>query len=73
MKWAPGTTHGHLLEYVRKTNSTHDQSIRLTIDSVLAGASKAATDPTVALTTAPNEIGQVLNNLRLNHSESKQY
>lgn len=45
MKWAPGSTHGHLLEYVRKTNSTSDRSIHLTIDSVLASASKPSTDP----------------------------
>ncbi|CAD5216891.1 unnamed protein product [Bursaphelenchus okinawaensis] len=35
MKWAPGTTHGHLLEYVRRTNSTNNRSLRLTIDAVL--------------------------------------
>lgn len=34
MKWAPGTTHGHLLEYVRK-NSSNSRSLRLIIDAVL--------------------------------------
>uniref|UniRef100_A0A914Y3R6 1-phosphatidylinositol 4-kinase n=1 Tax=Panagrolaimus superbus TaxID=310955 RepID=A0A914Y3R6_9BILA len=35
MKWAPGTTHSHLLEYVRYTNSVNDNSLRLTISAVL--------------------------------------
>lgn len=35
MKWAPGTTHSHLLEYVRLTNSVNDNSLRLTISAVL--------------------------------------
>ena len=35
MRWAPGSTHGHLLEYVRRTDTANDRSLRLTIDSVL--------------------------------------
>lgn len=35
MRWAPGSTHGHLLEYVRLTDTANDRSLRLTIDAVL--------------------------------------
>jgi hypothetical protein len=43
MKWAPGSTHGHLLEYVRRTNSAQDRSIRLTIDAVLNNQNSSTT------------------------------
>uniref|UniRef100_A0A914DAH7 PI4-kinase N-terminal domain-containing protein n=1 Tax=Acrobeloides nanus TaxID=290746 RepID=A0A914DAH7_9BILA len=35
MRWAPATTNNHLLEYIRKTDSLNDQSLRLTINAVL--------------------------------------
>uniref|UniRef100_A0AC34RIU1 1-phosphatidylinositol 4-kinase n=1 Tax=Panagrolaimus sp. JU765 TaxID=591449 RepID=A0AC34RIU1_9BILA len=41
MKWAPGTTHSHLLEYVRRTNSVNDNSLRLTISAVLDNSNRS--------------------------------
>ena len=41
MKWAPGTTHSHLLEYVRQTNSANDNSLKLTISAVLNNSNRA--------------------------------
>lgn len=40
MKWAAGTTHSHLLEYVRLTNSANDDSLRLTINAVLNNSNR---------------------------------
>ncbi|MFH4977100.1 hypothetical protein AB6A40_003809 [Gnathostoma spinigerum] len=35
IKWAPGSTHSHLLEYVSNANSVIDGSLKLTIEAVL--------------------------------------
>jgi hypothetical protein len=57
MRWAPGSTHGHLLEYVRRTNSAQDRSIRLTIDAVLnnKGAAVTPVDQINTLTAGVND------------------
>ncbi|KAL7069800.1 hypothetical protein ACQ4LE_011065 [Meloidogyne hapla] len=36
VKWAPGLTNSHLLEFIRTTDSITDKSLRLTINTVLA-------------------------------------
>uniref|UniRef100_A0A7E4V1C1 1-phosphatidylinositol 4-kinase n=1 Tax=Panagrellus redivivus TaxID=6233 RepID=A0A7E4V1C1_PANRE len=41
MRWAPGTTHSHLLEYVRLTNSSNDNALRLTIEAVLNNSNRS--------------------------------
>ncbi|KAI1713438.1 phosphatidylinositol 3- and 4-kinase domain-containing protein [Ditylenchus destructor] len=40
MKWAPGLTNSYLLEYIRRTDSINDRSLRLTIGTVLNCAEK---------------------------------
>lgn len=57
MRWAPDSTHGHLLEYVRRTNSAQDRSIRLTIDAVLNNTGTAVTfaDPINTLTPGASD------------------
>nr|CAD2200678.1 unnamed protein product [Meloidogyne enterolobii] len=36
VKWAPGLTNSHLLEFIRSADSITDKSLRLTINTVLA-------------------------------------
>lgn len=36
VKWAPGLTSSYLLEYIRRTGSANDKSLRLTISTVLS-------------------------------------
>uniref|UniRef100_A0A915D0F7 1-phosphatidylinositol 4-kinase n=1 Tax=Ditylenchus dipsaci TaxID=166011 RepID=A0A915D0F7_9BILA len=36
VKWAPGFTNSYLLEYIRRTDSVNDRSLRLTIATVLS-------------------------------------
>ena len=36
VKWAPGLTNSHLLEFIRSIDSIADNSLRLTINTVLS-------------------------------------
>uniref|UniRef100_A0A914GZZ0 1-phosphatidylinositol 4-kinase n=1 Tax=Globodera rostochiensis TaxID=31243 RepID=A0A914GZZ0_GLORO len=36
VKWAPGLTNSHLLEFIRSTDSASDKSLRVTINAVLS-------------------------------------
>jgi hypothetical protein len=40
VKWAPGLTNSHLLEFIRTTDSIGDNSLRLTINTVLSCTEK---------------------------------
>lgn len=40
VKWAPGLTNSHLLEFIRSTDSIADNSLRLTINTVLSCTEK---------------------------------
>ena len=51
MKWAPGTTHSHLLEYVRLTNSANDNSLKLTISAVINRSNNRTDDLLLAENT----------------------
>ncbi|KAI6240099.1 1-phosphatidylinositol 4-kinase [Aphelenchoides fujianensis] len=62
MKWAPGSTHGHLLEYVRRTDSANDRSLRLTIDAVL-NSQTASGD-------VSNQLAPVLSETSITSTES---
>ncbi|KAI6188459.1 1-phosphatidylinositol 4-kinase [Aphelenchoides besseyi] len=63
MKWAPGSTHGHLLEYVRRTDSVNDRSLRLTIDAVLNSQTTASGD-------VSNQLNPVLSDTSIRSTDS---
>uniref|UniRef100_A0A0N5B712 1-phosphatidylinositol 4-kinase n=1 Tax=Strongyloides papillosus TaxID=174720 RepID=A0A0N5B712_STREA len=44
MRWAPGSTHSYILDYICKTNSTNDNSLRLTIEAVLKNCKNQSSD-----------------------------
>uniref|UniRef100_A0AAF5D936 1-phosphatidylinositol 4-kinase n=3 Tax=Strongyloides stercoralis TaxID=6248 RepID=A0AAF5D936_STRER len=44
MRWAPGSTHSYILDYICKTNSTNDNSLRITIEAVLKNCRNNSSD-----------------------------
>ena len=56
MKWAPGLTNSYLLEYIRRTDSINDRSLRLTIGTVLNCSEKDVFGATL-LHTSTTSIG----------------
>uniref|UniRef100_A0AC35TLJ8 1-phosphatidylinositol 4-kinase n=1 Tax=Rhabditophanes sp. KR3021 TaxID=114890 RepID=A0AC35TLJ8_9BILA len=54
MVWSPGTTHSYLLDYICKTNSMNDNSLRLTIETVLKNCSKQNSEGTTGSSHTPD-------------------
>uniref|UniRef100_A0A0N4ZV71 1-phosphatidylinositol 4-kinase n=1 Tax=Parastrongyloides trichosuri TaxID=131310 RepID=A0A0N4ZV71_PARTI len=54
MRWAPGSTHSYILDYICKTNSTNDNSLRLTIEAVLKNCNNHLSDSPHGIPYAPD-------------------
>ncbi|KAL3103006.1 hypothetical protein niasHT_026454 [Heterodera trifolii] len=60
VKWAPGLTNSHLLEFIRSTDSATDKSLRMTINAVLSCTERETVNSLIHVTGGSATNLQVL-------------